>query len=105
MSNLDEQWRYTYYTHEGTFTLHTVSVDADDEGRARDYGHEILRGECEDPEILWAITATPVLLNALQTIRRAMSPGLYQHFPETARLLHGICNRAIQEATSDPNAQ
>lgn len=105
MSKIGSQWRYEYSDDHERVIISTVDVDADDEGRTRDFGGEILDAlvDCED-EVIWAITATPVMLNALQSIRNALSPDIYAHCPEVARLIHGICNRAITEATTDPNA-
>lgn len=102
---MSETWRYERYNDpEVNFALHIVDVDAGEDGRPQDYGTQIASGWWTgDDQALWMLTASPVMLNALLAIRNALSPNLYHQCPETARLVHGICNRAIQEATTDPN--
>jgi hypothetical protein len=100
--NIGEQWRYVWEGEESKFTLYTVDVDADDEGRTKDFGQEIASGYWEGGEEgLWALTATPVMLHALQAAQEWITQG-YGTQAQYERVKHWI-ERAIKEATTDPN--
>lgn len=104
---IGENWRYERHDDGPNtidFTLYTVDVDADDEGRTKDFGSTLAEGwwHGEDAE-LWAATAAPTMLTALQMTRDFLARQVYDPpSPEHNTILTRI-ERAIQEATTDPN--
>lgn len=81
-------WRYEYTDPGETdcnFVLSYVSVDADDEGRARDYGGSLLEGlltqdDAENEANARLIAAAPELLQALEILVQALnSPSVDTH--------------------------
>jgi hypothetical protein len=83
MSHTEGPWRYEYSDPGETdcnFVLSYVSVDADDEGRERDYGGSLLEGllvleDAENEANARLMAAAPDLLDALQMMLRTFTDG------------------------------
>lgn len=86
-------WRYNLYDSETNFILSNIDIDADDEGRSRDFGCSILEGSllAEDSEELQAnarlIAAAPDLLETLQSLIAATEKSLSLPLEEMAQAM------------------
>lgn len=102
---IGDQWRYERHDDaEINFSLYTVSVDAGEDGRPQDFGQQIAEGWWHgDPEQLWAATAAPVMLSVLRAAHAHLKG--FRYDPPNAAHDHVLrqIERAIHEATHDPN--